>query len=109
MRDSIYLLMDCQVCGFKFYKDQLIKQDGMWKCRDDYNQPPPSDKPLGGSSISGNYRVNSTGLSSTEVPTESVMTKYMVSDSTNLPIDTTVPYMLVNASIGLINVTLTNA
>lgn len=108
MNDSIYLLMNCQVCGFKFYKNELIKQDGLWKCRDDYNQPPPSDKPIGGASISGNYRVDSVGIDSTEVPDDKIMTKYTVTDSSNLPIDTTVPYMLVTASIDLVNVELTN-
>jgi hypothetical protein len=108
MNDSIYLLRVCDICGFKFYKNELIKQDGLWKCRDDYNQPPPSDKPLSGASISGNYRQDSTDIGSTEVPDDKIQAKYTVMDSSNLPIDTTVPFMLVTASAGLINVTLTN-
>ena len=99
MSDSIYLLKDCDVCGITYYKNELIKQDGLWKCTADYNQPAPDKRSLGGEGgvTGGDFRQGATGYLST---TEGVsITKYTVSDSANVPIDTSVPYTIINGSV----------
>jgi hypothetical protein len=99
MADSIYLLKNCDVCGITFYKNELIKQGGLWVCRADYNEPPPDKRPLGGEggATGVDFRQNASGYYST---TEGVsITKYTVSDSSNVPIDTSVPYTILTGSV----------
>ncbi len=30
---------ECEICGFEYYKNQLIEQDGLLVCEDDYDDP----------------------------------------------------------------------
>lgn len=59
---------------------QSIKQSGLTLEPEEFDMPPPSNKPLGGADISGESRLNST---TTDVPPESVQqVQYLTATST---------------------------
>lgn len=108
MSDSEYLLMDCQVCGFTYHKNELIKQKGLWTCVYDYNQPAPSTKPLGGEggATGADFRQGASGYLSTTEGT--AITKYTITDSSNVPIDTNVPWTILTGSVTTVTYDLHN-
>lgn len=110
-KHSQYLKRDCDICGFTYYANELIKQNGLWKCTQNqcYNQPPPSTKSLGGEGDNvGDPRVTAFTMANLAQPTENILTKYTVTDSSNVKIDTTVPYLVLQGSVTLASYTVSN-
>ena len=108
MKDSIYLLRDCDICGITYYKNELIRQNGLLVCVHDYNQPAPDKRPLGGEggATGGDFRQDASGFDS--ITDENSIPKYVISDSSNVPIDTVVPYTILNGSVTTVTYSLKN-
>ncbi len=100
-------LQDCGVCGFTFHKNELRKQNGLWKCSRDFDVPKPSDKSLGGEGEIGSSdsRVNSDSY---ETPSESERVVFIVTNSGGININKSVPWMVITASSTIETYVLTN-
>lgn len=77
-----------------------MKQSGIWKCADDYDQPPPENKSLGmeGEIPSGEWRSDYAGITSLAQPEELKITTQNITTVNGITINTKDPYLIIRGS-----------
>lgn len=102
-----YLLRECDRCGFRFYKNELTKRNGLWLDKECVDAEKLSKKSLGGegeigaSDIRANWNTYTT-------PSASEPAVFIVTNSGGISANLNIPWMIVMASATIARYTLVN-